>query len=130
MRNNEGSHSGFSGQNRAKIPICATSRTAKIRLSHEIILILFAKHPFLEIFARRKRKKTSEFFQIFSDVSRKTWEISPHILPYTYRGSSIWRPFDYLLPRRKPKQYIISNIFYSHSGIKKTIKSKLLTSEP
>gem|GEM_PF-3181703 len=63
------------------------------------------------------QEKSALFLDFFS--------LSPHILPYTYRDSSIWRPFNYLLPRRKPKQYIISNIFYSHSGIKKTIENQL-----
>lgn len=65
MQNNEGWCTGFSGPNRATSPICATSLTAKLRLSHEIMLMLFAKHPFLEIFARRKLKKRRSF-SIFS----------------------------------------------------------------
>lgn len=71
MQNNEGWCTGFSGHNRATSPICATSLTAKLRVSHEIILMLFAKHPFHEIFSGRKLKKRRSFSKFSRRVFRK-----------------------------------------------------------
>lgn len=71
MQNNEGWCTGFSGPNRATSPIFATSLTTKLRLSHEIILMLFAKHPFLEIFARRKLRKRQSFSKFSRSFFRK-----------------------------------------------------------
>ena len=71
MQNNEGWCTGFSDPNRATSPIFATSLTAKLRLSHEIILMLFAKHPFHEIFTGRKLGKRRSFSKFSRRVFRK-----------------------------------------------------------
>ena len=71
MQNNEGWCTGFSGPNRATSPIFAASLTAKLRVSHEIMLMLFAKHPFLEIFSGRKLRKRRSFSKFSRRVFRK-----------------------------------------------------------